>query len=328
METVDERTGSSRSRQTVWPSLRIPQASRDWASTTAAYRLCANPKVSAARILEPHQRQTCRRMAGESRILAGQETCFLNYTSHPTTETGQMRLVLRARPVSGYVTVAIPAQPQRPARTATVEVRYGEVTLRPPSRDPSCQADLRPLTLAVVWAREVEASGDVATPLEWLLMTTVSIQTFLDAVERMRWYRLRWHIEIFHKVLKSGCRIADYRLATVDKLVRSVTLKSVVAWQMQWMGPLHRTSTLPEAVPTVHQMVRWIAKLGGFLGRKHDREPGGAGNGFTISPPCGTCCMSPHLHKRGGYPGGRNTGRSRGRVCFSVEQYVRIMIIR
>ena len=136
-------------------------------------------------------------------------------------------------------------------------------------------------------------------PLEWLLVTNVPVQDVGDAVERMRWYRLRWHIEVFHKVLKSGCKIEDCRLDTADELMRYVTLKSVIAWRLLWMGRLsrvqpdtvctavlaehewqalyvaiHRTSTLPKTVPTVRQVVRWIAKLGGFLGRTCDGEPG------------------------------------------------------
>ena len=69
-------------------------------------------------------------------------------------ESGRMRALLVQRPVSGYVEVEIPAQHHRPARTARVEVRYGDVTLRPPYRAPSCQTDLQaPLALRGLGAR-------------------------------------------------------------------------------------------------------------------------------------------------------------------------------
>ncbi len=214
-------------------------------------------------------------------------------------ESGRMRTLLFQRPVSGYLEVEIPKQQHRPARTAKVEVRYGDMTLRPPYRAPACQADLRPLSLSVVWAREIDAPSGVEEPLEWLLVTNVPVQDIGDAVERIRWYRLRWHIEVFHKILKSGCQIEECRLDTADELIRYVTLKSVIAWRLFWMvrlnrvqpdtactvvltepewqalyAAIHRTSTLPKTVPTVRQVVRWIARLGGFLGRKHDGEPG------------------------------------------------------
>lgn len=123
--------------------------------------------------------------------------------------------------------------------------------------------------------------------------------SFLDAGERVRWYRLRWHIEVFHRVLKSGCQVEACRLSQAEELRRYVTLKSVIAWRLFWMvqiarvqpdapcplvvtepewqalyTAIHRTTRLPDTVPTVRQVVRWIATLGGFLGRTGDGDPG------------------------------------------------------
>jgi len=214
-------------------------------------------------------------------------------------QAGQLRQVLSQRSVAGHLKVEVPAQAGRSARTACVELRYGQVTLRPPYRPPSCQADLRPLQIAVVWVRETEVRADGTPSLEWLLVTNVPVMTFTDAVERVQWYRLRWHIEVFHKVLKSGCQVEACRLGDAEGLSRYLTLKSVMAWRVFWMvqinraqpdapctvvlaehewqalyAAIHRTSELPETLPTVHQVVRWIAQLGGFLGRKGDGEPG------------------------------------------------------
>jgi hypothetical protein len=214
-------------------------------------------------------------------------------------DAGRMRQVLSTRPVSGYLKVELPAQRGRAARTATVEVRYGDLTLRPPYRGPSCQAHLRPLTMSAVWVREIDAAAEVEKPLEWFLLTNVPVRSFEEAVERVRWYRLRWHIEVFHRVLKSGCQVEACRLDKADELRRYLTLKSVIAWRLFWMvqinrahpdvactivfaehewqalyAAIHRTSALPKTVPTVRQVVRWIAQLGGFLGRKCDGEPG------------------------------------------------------
>jgi Transposase Tn5 dimerisation domain len=214
-------------------------------------------------------------------------------------DSGRMRQVLSTRPVSGYLKVEIPAQQGRAARSATVEVRYGDLTLRPPYRAPSCRAQLRSVTVSAVWVREIDAAADVEQPLEWLLLTNVPVSRFEEAVERVRWYRLRWPIEVFHRVLKSGCQVEACRLNQADELIRYLTLKSVIAWRLFWMvqisrahpdaactivvsehewqalyAAIHRTSALPETMPTVRQVVRWIAQLGGFLGRKCDGEPG------------------------------------------------------
>jgi len=214
-------------------------------------------------------------------------------------DCGRMRQVLSQRPVSGYLKVEIPAQRGRTARTATVEIRSGDLTFRPPYRAPTCQAHLRPVTMSAVWVREIDAAAEMEKPLEWLLLTNGRVSRVEEAGERVRWYRLRWPIEVFHRVLKSGCPVEACRLDQADELMRDLTLKSVIAWRLFWMGQMnrappdaactvvlsdhewqalyaaiHRTSALPETGPTVRQVVRWIAHLGGFLGRKGDGEPG------------------------------------------------------
>ena len=106
-------------------------------------------------------------------------------------------------------------------------------------------------------------------------------------------------IEVYFKVLKSGCKVEDCRLQTAERLRRYLSLFTVIAWRLYWMvhinrhcpealcitiladhewqalyAKIHRTTALPKEMPTVRQVVRWIARLGGFLGRKGDGEPG------------------------------------------------------
>lgn len=204
-----------------------------------------------------------------------------------------------AATVSGYLRVQVPAKNHEPEREATVSVQFGQVTLKPPWRPAREDREpLPPVTLSVILVREVTPPMGV-TPLEWLLLTNVPVHTFDDAVERVRWYRCRWHIEVYFKVLKTGCRLEDCRLATADRLQRFTTLLSIIAWRLYWLthinrqtpeapcvlvlaehewhalyAMIHRTTQLPEQPPTVRQVVRWIAQLGGFLGRKRDGEPG------------------------------------------------------
>jgi hypothetical protein len=125
------------------------------------------------------------------------------------------------------------------------------------------------------------------------------VQNFDDAVRVVGWYSCRWQIEVYHKILKSGCTVEDCRLQKADRLHNYIALMSVVAWRLHWMTyfnrtdpglpcsviltatewqalymRIHRTTSLPSTPPTVPQAVRWIAQLGGFLGRKQDAEPG------------------------------------------------------
>jgi hypothetical protein len=153
--------------------------------------------------------------------------------------------------------------------------------------------------LHAILLREEDPVPDVDEPIEWLLLTNTPVASFAEAQQVVEWYCCRWQIEVFHKVLKSGCRVEECRLQTADRLYNWVALMSVIAWRLHWMTYIHRcqpdlpcTAVLttiewkalytrihkstqwPDTVPTVHQAVRWIAQLGGFLGRKSDGEPG------------------------------------------------------
>ncbi len=212
---------------------------------------------------------------------------------------GKLRRVMKAEPVAGRITVEVPAQKDQPARKALCDVRFRAVTLRPPYRPKAFGVALSPIQIEAVWVHEVHPPASMKAPLDWMLLTTAPVKNFEDALERVRWYKVRWNIEVWHKVLKSGCKVEDCRLETGDKLIRYLTLMSVIAWRVFWMvqmnrqhpeavctvaltdpewkalyAAIHRTTTLPETLPTVRQVVRWMAQLGGFLGRKHDREPG------------------------------------------------------
>lgn len=214
-------------------------------------------------------------------------------------ETGKLWAAAEAAPITGHLKVDVPAKNNEPKREAVVSVRFCSVTLRPPWRPKLPEkAPLPAVTVYVVLTQEVDPPAGV-TPLEWLLLTNVPVHSFEDAVERVKWYRCRWHIEVYFKVLKSGCKVEDCRLKTADRLKRYLTLSCIIAWRLYWLthinrhypdapcivilaehewqalyAAIHRTTVLPQKMPTVRQAVRWIAQLGGFLARKRDGEPG------------------------------------------------------
>jgi hypothetical protein len=206
---------------------------------------------------------------------------------------------MASEPKAGDLRIEVPAKGNQPARVATAEVRFASVKLRPPKRFQSVDKKwLRPIHINVVWVREVNVPDNIE-PLKWTLLTNVAVNNFGDALERIRWYEKRWHIEVYHKVLKSGCKVEDCRLERAERLIRYLTLFSIIAWRIYWMSQInrqypqrpcslvleehewkalyctvHHTTELPKQIPTVQQVVRWIAQLGGFLGRKRDKEPG------------------------------------------------------
>jgi hypothetical protein len=152
------------------------------------------------------------------------------------------------------------------------------------------------VSVSCVIAREVGAPVGVP-PVEWRLLTNRDVTTFEGATELIDWYRARWEIELFFHVLKNGCRVEALQLATMDKLERALALFMVVAWRIarlmrlgrtcpdleaellfdrdEWQAAYHlMKKPLPQKPPRLNEVVRLVAMLGGFLGRKGDGEPG------------------------------------------------------
>ena len=199
---------------------------------------------------------------------------------------------LEREPVAGEQELYIPKREGRPARTAKLVVRYAQVTLKPPrgkGRDP--------VTVWAVYVKEVDYPPE-AKRVEWMLLTTVETTTFEQACERVGWYARRWGIEVYHRTVKSGCKIEDRRLGAADRLEACLAVDLVVAWRVylltqqgrdtpdipcdvylseeEWIA-LHayvKRQPTPASAPSLRDAVRMIAKLGGFLGRKRDGEPG------------------------------------------------------
>ena len=127
------------------------------------------------------------------------------------------------------------ARDQVKARTAQVELRYHPVTLRPPSG----QGDKLPITLWVVHVRELFAPAD-AKPVEWFLLTTCKLDDVKTAMACVRWYCLRWRIEDWHRVLKSGCGIETLAHKTRTRLERAIAIRLVIGWRIMLMTLLGR----------------------------------------------------------------------------------------
>lgn len=221
-------------------------------------------------------------------------------------EDGEARRLwpkLEKQLIQGELGIHITGNDKRKERQATVSIRFCTVKLRPPDR-PVERKKLPFVLLQAILVREENPPENLADlgnhePIEWLLLTNVSISNFEEATRVIAWYCCRWQIEVFHKIIKAGCRVEDCLLQTAQRLQNYIALMCIVAWRLHWITfinrtepdlpctvvlttvewqalymRIHKTTKFPDSAPTVRQAVRWIAHLGGFLGRKSDAEPG------------------------------------------------------
>lgn len=177
----------------------------------------------------------------------------------------------------------------------TLDIQYKRIHICPPigkqKRYPS-------LDLTVIHASEVGVPSG-RKPILWKLVTDLEVSNLNDAIEKIRWYSMRWKIEVFHKILKSGCRAEDAKLRTADRLANLVALFCIVSWRVLWMTMMARAE--PEADPaiaftateitildrliansgnrgakprTLQLYLTKLSRLGGYLARASDPPPG------------------------------------------------------
>ena len=176
-----------------------------------------------------------------------------------------------------------------------VEISYRRMIIRPPIGK---QKRYPALVLTVLHAREPEEP--VGRPrIDWKLITDLPVDSHDAAIEKLQWYAMRWKIEVFHKILKSGCRAEQARLRTAERLVRLLAVFCILSWRMFWLTMLNRvepdlepalvltgleTSILdrlvsdptadPSPARTLSLYLIKIARLGGYLARAKDPPPG------------------------------------------------------
>lgn len=199
-------------------------------------------------------------------------------------------------PALGRTTIKVPRADKRPEREAILTLRSARVTLAPPQNRK--KEELPPANVNALLVRE-EDPPKGATPVEWLLLTTLPCDTLKAALQVLTWYTYRWRIERYHFILKSGCHVEKLELETGDRLMRALAVYSMVAVRLlhltyqvretpdmpctvslgnsEWKAlyaATFKTREAPESPPDLKTAVLWIAKLGGFLARKCDGNPG------------------------------------------------------
>jgi hypothetical protein len=191
-------------------------------------------------------------------------------------------------PEEGRTTIDIQQAGGRKARTAELSIATGTCDLLP-TQAASDEAD--PIPVNVVQVTEIEPSED---PMQWVLLTTASVEGLDEALTVIEYYRLRWRIEEWHKALKTGCRIEERQLQTWERMDVLLGVYSVIAWKVLELRDLARENSSADPDVLLSDAERavlearfpelrgesgkayavHVAKLGGYLDRNSDPPPG------------------------------------------------------
>jgi hypothetical protein len=205
--------------------------------------------------------------------------------------------------VKKKIKLHIPKKANQKARKATVALKYtsGFLPIRRNivygPKDSFHKSSDR-VAVSVVNVQEINPPKG-AEAIEWTLLTNVPVCSIEEAIERISWYTLRWQIEEYFRVLKSGCKIENSRLSTRERLQKLIAIKSIIAFKILYLTKVaklnpeeicthilspeewktlyireHKSSSLPKFPPTIRQAIIWLGKLGGFMNRKNDKFPG------------------------------------------------------
>jgi len=178
---------------------------------------------------------------------------------------------------------------------AVLAIKYRRIRVLPPIGK---QKRYPALILTVIHADE-RGTPKNRRKIEWKLITDLPVQSRQDAIEKLEWYGLRWKIELFHKIVKSGCKAEESKLRTAQRLANLISVFCILSWRVFWLTMLNRAA--PTATPMLaltpveiglldhlvkdkdresfrrrtlsHYLIK-IARLGGYLARANDPPPG------------------------------------------------------
>lgn len=178
---------------------------------------------------------------------------------------------------------------------ATLAIKYKALRVRPPLGK---QEDWPDLSVTVIYATEISKPRR-RERIEWKLVTNLPVRSQHGALEKIRWYAMRWKIETFHKILKSGCRVEQSKLRATERLSKLIAVFCILSWRIFWLTMVCRIN--PEESPGtaltktemmlldklsgrrpghnepmkyLKQYLLTIARLGGYLARASDPPPG------------------------------------------------------
>lgn len=237
-------------------------------------------------IFKEHDQQAQQGQAADW-LIRGQHDRLLHNGKHLLDAVKQTQSL-------GLIEFELPAGRHRQSRSVTQHLYRTRVTLKGVYRK---GGRLQNVAVTVILARE-ENPPEGEQPVEWFLLTNEILNGFEDTATRIQWYLCRWQIEVFFKVLKSGCQIEKLQLETLQRLEPALAFYMIIAWRILYLTMLGRVcpdlpcevvfeaeewqavyivsrrQPLPEKPPTLNEMIRMVATFGGFLNRGRDGEPG------------------------------------------------------
>ena len=264
--------------------LRSCERQAELANTQLIY--VADREADIYEIFEAHDKQAEQGCAADW-LIRGQYNRLLEKGGH------LMESIEKTTPL-GEIEFTLPAGRGRASRTVVQQLYCQRVTLKGVYRQ---QGRLQNVEVTAILARENNPpKGEKA--IEWTLLTNQKLKTFEEVATRIQWYLCRWQIEVFFKVLKSGCKVEELQLEKMDRLEPALAFYMIIAWRVlyvtimgrscpeipcdvifdteEWQAvyiTTHRKAP-PKTPPSLNEMVRAIATFGGFLDRKGDGEPG------------------------------------------------------
>ena len=206
----------------------------------------------------------------------------------------KLRGALEHAPVRARIEFDLPASGTRKARRIVQTLRVARVTLKAPYRPGKTLPDVE---VTALLAQEIDPPAGVE-PMRWLLLTSLRVNGAEQAGELVQWYLCRWQVELFFKILKSGCKVEELQLEKLERLEPALAFYLIIAWRVLYLTMLGRSCPQlpcdvvfaeeewhavyivaqrqppPQVPPSLDTMVRMVAGFGGFLNRKGDGFPG------------------------------------------------------
>lgn len=203
---------------------------------------------------------------------------------HKTESAGTKEIEIKGR--GGYHS--------RETRKTTVEIKFAKVEMK--CETPSGKGDQIPLSVIQVKEIRKDSEENDDDPIEWYILTNVSVRNYEEALRVINWYAKRWQIEDYFKLLKGAMKIEEARLESAEKLEKLIMILAIVCYRLFWISRINRiasevaatnffskleifliaqsTKKTPQELTTVGEMVNGIAGLAGYWGRKGDGPPG------------------------------------------------------
>lgn len=204
--------------------------------------------------------------------------------------------IVREQPCAAHIEFEFKERGGSSYRKVKQEVRFKRLQIKP-SPNRGDRINLKPVEITAILATEKRPKKGYEC-LEWLLLTSIDIQQVEETLKVIQYYLLRWKIEIYFKVLKSGCKIEELQLNGLERISNCLAFYMIVAWRVMYLIQLgrdcpemncevffaeeewrtaymiHYRKKPPQKAPKLNEMIRVVAGIGGFLGRKSDGEPG------------------------------------------------------